>query len=427
MTSRLASSVEPVASELPSELARAMQSAFDSLLAVGTAGTEGLEGAVRTVLRVAAEAEPALSLACRVELASRRPRLVVNSEGLELCVDLPALASDEGAPRAFPTLAHERVVMVSPGKAWLHVAARRDHPALHDHAALRADAFTHLLVRAVAPLVAFAEARDAERSACDELAILRSQLLHSDRLASLGQMSAQVLHELNNPLTAIVGYSEHLQRKLAKGMLDSADGERLARIAENAGRAVDLCSEIGAFAKPRSEVMALVDLNEAIDRALRFSAHVLDRVGVEVRRHFSAGPRGAGLWVMGSLRELVQVFVNLVTNAAQSMASSPERVLEIVTSSEGREVRVEVRDHGPGIDPSHLIHLFDAFFTTKGPDVGTGLGLHIVRRIVEAHGGAVSATNAVGGGALFAVSLPVHGARNSTPPPPASEQRVRSG
>jgi two-component system, NtrC family, sensor kinase len=233
--------------------------------------------------------------------------------------------------------------------------------------------------------------------------VLRNQVIQAEKLASLGQIAAGVVHELNNPLTSILAYSEYLRRKGERSGVDPSDLERLARINEAADRILRFSRDLIAYSRPSTEKPGAVSIHEVIERALVFCEHVLDQTGVTVERCF-----GEILPVLGVTGPLTQVFVNLFTNAAHAMHEHGG-CLSITTSMSQSDsyVTVTIRDDGHGIDTEHLPRIFDPFFTTKTDGAGTGLGLSIVRSIVATHGGHIRAGTREPRGTVFYVELPI--------------------
>jgi C4-dicarboxylate-specific signal transduction histidine kinase len=258
-------------------------------------------------------------------------------------------------------------------------------------------------------LVALVEDRRAvDRSLRD----LRAQVIQNEKLASLGQIAAGIVHELNNPLTTIVAYSDFLRRKLASRG-DPADVERLLRINEAAERILRFSRDLTAYSRPSNEVPAPVAIHDVIERALVFCEHELDKTGVMIERSF-----GDVRPVRGVAGQLTQVFVNLFTNAAHAMREQGG-LLSIATSmGEGveGEILVTITDDGHGIDEEHRQRIFEPFFTTKTDGSGTGLGLSIVRSIVQSHGGRISTSGRSPHGTIFVLELPVAAAPPSDKP-----------
>ena len=309
--------------------------------------------------------------------------------------------------RIFPWLRHEHVVPV-PGSghdATLHVASDEDE--------LERDGSppVHLLERAAVALgSAVTHCRDIA-SRVDPHRDARSfeqRMLQADKLATFGQIAAGLVHELNNPLTSIVAYSDYLMRKgvalgSGGGVADAEDLERLRRISESANRMLRFTRDLVTYARPSSGVVAPVVLHTVIDQAVAFCEHVLAGAGVVVARRYGAEV----LTVRGVGEQLVQVFVNLLTNAAQA---APERDGQVVVATSldvaTRRIVVIVEDNGSGIAPEHLARVFAPFFTTKSEKHGTGLGLSIVKSIIESHDGEIRVESRRGHGTRFVVALP---------------------
>ena len=230
-----------------------------------------------------------------------------------------------------------------------------------------------------------------------------AMLVQSDKLASLGQLAAGMVHEINNPLTSIIAYSDFLAKRAATRQ-DTEDVERLRRIGESAQRMLRLSRDIVSYARPSSSstTQQPVVLSSVVEQALAFCDHLLEEAGVSVDRSFGDGV----LPVRGHPEQLAQVFVNLVTNACHAMPQRGGR-LQITTelSPDEARVRVIVADNGHGITREHLARVFQPFFTTKDEKHGTGLGLVIVKRIIESHGGRVD-VESDSAGTRFIISLP---------------------
>ncbi len=228
----------------------------------------------------------------------------------------------------------------------------------------------------------------------------QAELVRAGRLSALGQMSAGISHELNQPLMAIGTFAENAGLLLDRGQPGKA-AENLGRIGELARRMGRIIRNLRAFARQESEPVADVDLAAAVDTALEMLSGKLKQTGVEVVWERPAVP----VFVRGGEVRLVQVVVNLVSNAADAMAASPRRQVTIGVAGEGPRVRLSVRDTGPGIAEPERI--FDPFYTTKevGGGEGMGLGLSISYGLVQSFGGNIYGRNHAGGGAEFTVEL----------------------
>lgn len=255
------------------------------------------------------------------------------------------------------------------------------------------------------------------------------QLLHSEKMASLGRLVAGVAHELNNPISFVLGnvhalkrYSERLARYVdAAHQVDSAHELaalrkelRIDRILgdlpslidgtiEGAQRTADIVNGLKRFSVVDREEKTTVDLNGVINRAIHW---VRKGTAPEFTVHWESGE---ALNIVGNAGQLLQVLMNLVQNAydAATAAQVEQPQLWISGYKDGQNVSLALRDNGPGIAPEYMSQIFDPFFTTKPVGKGTGLGLSISYGIVEQHGGKMYARNAVGGGAEFVIELPV--------------------
>ena len=228
------------------------------------------------------------------------------------------------------------------------------------------------------------------------------QLRQSEKLAALGELLAGVAHELNNPLSVVLGQALLLQRSAAGGPAEA----RAAKILQAAERCARIVRNFLALARQYPPERQQMRLNPAVTDVLELLAYQLRVDSVEVRLDLT--PDLPELWA--DPHQLHQVLVNLITNGQHAMRESPPpRRLTLRTSHEPREdvVCLEVTDTGPGIPPEVQTRIFDPFFTTKPPGQGTGLGLSLSRGIVEAHGGTIAVESRSGQGAAFRVRLPV--------------------
>jgi len=248
---------------------------------------------------------------------------------------------------------------------------------------------------------------------------LEQKIIQRERLASLGQLVSGVAHELNNPLTAIAGYAQLLLRH----DLPLPARPELNRLAQEAERASRIVKNLLTFARPAKPERQPVSIEEVLERALEFRAYELTVGNVQVERRYA--PKLPTLWA--NSYQLQQVFLNLLLNAEQAIRITQDSgTIRIRTArlSAPDRIRVEVSDTGPGISAEDLPHVFEPFFSTKNAGEGTGLGLSISRTIVKDHGGEIHAANRPGGGALFAVELPVAPATEQARPRPAVTPRA---
>ncbi|MBX3603995.1 MAG: PAS domain-containing protein [Piscinibacter sp.] len=280
------------------------------------------------------------------------------------------------------------------------------------------------------PLGELKRAYQELREAHEALKRTQQQLLHSEKMASLGRLVAGVAHELNNPISFVLGnvhalqrYSTRLREYLA-ALHAGASGDEQARLRaklridhlladlpsliegtlEGAQRTADIVQGLKRFSAMDREERSAVDLNGVIERAIHW---VRKGTAPSFVVHWSPGPP---CLVTGSAGQLLQVLMNLVQNAYDAAAAQPAPALWITLQRDAGTVRLRLRDNGPGIASEHLSRLFDPFFTTKPVGKGTGLGLSISYGIVEQHGGRLTAGNPPEGGAEFVLELPCAGA-----------------
>jgi len=229
---------------------------------------------------------------------------------------------------------------------------------------------------------------------------LEEQIIQSERLAAMGQMIGGFAHELNNPLTTILGVSEMLQ----EGGTSEAERKQLTMLHQQARRATEIVQNLMYFSRPPAPGKTQVDLGELVERTLHLQAYSLRKNNITV--DFLREP---GLpMVMGDPHQLMQVFLNLLLNAEQAIREARDRgTLRIRLGKTDNSVIATFQDDGPGIASEILPHIFDPFYTTKRPGRGTGLGLSICKAVLKEHNGNVEAAMAPGGGAVFTVTLPI--------------------
>ena len=233
-----------------------------------------------------------------------------------------------------------------------------------------------------------------------ELKRLSEQLIQSEKLAAIGQMLAGVAHELNNPLTAILGVTELVREREG---LDDSMKRQLDLTHRQARRAARIVQNLLEFSRPTATQKKPLDLNNIIERTLQLHEHSLRRNSIEV----SFQPQETLPAVIGDPSQLIQVFLNLVINAEQAIREIREsgRIQIRATSASGK-VMITIQDDGSGIAPEAVAKIFDPFYTTKRPGGGTGLGLSICVTILREHGGTIGAQSLPAGGSAFTVTLP---------------------
>jgi C4-dicarboxylate-specific signal transduction histidine kinase len=255
-------------------------------------------------------------------------------------------------------------------------------------------------------LVGIIEATELVR-AREMLQRVQADFAHAARVSMLGELTASIAHEVNQPLAAIATNAEAGLRWLDRPEPDIAEVRALTkRIAADARRAADVLSRIREMAARRTPEHTLLSIDDVVREVLLFLRHEVQSHALMVT-HYPVVPAPK---VLADRTQLQQVLVNLAINAMQAMAQaeSTERRIDIRTAVLDRDtVCCTMEDSGPGISPENLDRLFNSFFTTKGAEGGMGLGLAISRSIIEAHGGSVRADNgSVHGGARFSFTLP---------------------
>ena len=233
---------------------------------------------------------------------------------------------------------------------------------------------------------------------------LQEQLLQSEKLAALGELTSGVAHELNNPLATVVGYAEllSLDTQLPEGVK-----RKLSTIHQEATRASHIVSNLLSYARRSSPEKSFVNLNDVVNAALEMRRYQLQNDNVRISTDLS--DKAPNIW--GDELQLQQVVLNIVNNAAQAVTgwrgSGEIRIWTRPATLSGKAAaRVIIEDNGPGIAPEHLRRVFDPFFTTKPTGEGTGLGMSIALRIISNHEGLIWAESRLGHGARFIIELP---------------------
>jgi PAS domain S-box-containing protein len=228
---------------------------------------------------------------------------------------------------------------------------------------------------------------------------LEQQIIQSERLAAMGQMIGGFAHELNNPLTSIMGVAELLQ----EGEAADPVRKQLVMLQQQARRAADIVQNLMYFSRPPAPGKSSINVSDLVQRTLHLHAYSLRKNNITV----DFLPEPSLPLVEGDPHQLMQVFLNLILNGEQAMREVRDRgTLRIRLEKSPGSVLATFQDDGPGIRPDILPNIFDPFYTTKRPGRGTGLGLSICKAILREHGGNVEAASGPGGGAVFTVTLP---------------------
>lgn len=241
---------------------------------------------------------------------------------------------------------------------------------------------------------------DETRRAYEDLRRTQEQLLQSEKMAAVGQLISGVAHELNNPLTAILGYSQLLEGNPELGTRAS---EHVAKLGRQAQRTHRIVQNLLSFARQNKPERQLIDINRVIEDTLTLREYDMKLNNIQIQRSLSPIPLTSA-----DIHQLQQVFLNIINNACDAITEDSRAGTIKVRSWHDREsIFVEFSDDGPGLkEPSRV---FDPFYTTKAVGKGTGLGLSICYGIVKEHGGEIVAENPPMRGAMFRIRLPVLG------------------
>jgi signal transduction histidine kinase len=257
--------------------------------------------------------------------------------------------------------------------------------------------FMSILASQISVAIENARLYESEKRTAHQLRAAQQQLVHSERLAALGEMSAKVAHEINNPLGIIKNYILLLKRSLdSNGTANNyADivGQEIDRIAR-------IVRELLDFHRPGGIAFEKVCLTAIVDNVLNLMAHQLDKSHVEVVKNYD----GSLPQVDGAPENLKQVFLNILINACDAMPGGG--TLTIAQWRDNDHVTIAFIDSGPGIPPEAVPHIFEPFFTTKETGKGTGLGLSVCYGIVRRHNGTITYAN-MHPGSRFEVRLPI--------------------
>jgi len=233
--------------------------------------------------------------------------------------------------------------------------------------------------------------------------LLQQQLIQSEKLSAIGELISGIAHELNNPLTGVMGYSQLLQ---LREDLDTPAKENLHKINNLALRCQKIVQNLLSFARKQKPERTLTDINEIIEKTLELRSYEFQVNNIELYRSLDSKlPR-----TIADAHQLQQVFLNILTNAEQAMLESKGSghiYIRTKTDLQKSHIVVEIKDDGPGIPEKHLNKIFDPFFTTKEVGKGTGLGLSLSYGMIKEHGGNIYVHSRVNEGSTFFVELPI--------------------
>ena len=252
----------------------------------------------------------------------------------------------------------------------------------------------------------------------EQLKSTQAQLLQAEKLSAIGQLVAGVAHELNNPLTSVIGYAQLLEEELlAPGFSGSANVPQLAhdlrRIAEESERAARIVRNLLAFARRQTAARAPQDIADIASRVLSLRIYEFRLNDVDLQTEFEPGLPP----VVADASQIQQALLNLILNAEQAMRGRlPKRLIVRARLDDTADaVELSVTDSGHGIDHANLSRIFDPFFTTRDVGEGTGLGLSICYGIVRDHGGQIGVDSKMQVGTTFSILLPARVESNRHP------------
>jgi two-component system NtrC family sensor kinase len=231
----------------------------------------------------------------------------------------------------------------------------------------------------------------------------RSKIMESERLALIGQLAANVAHELNNPLQGIVTYSHLLLEKMPSNGTSEKDSSSIQRIVTQANRCRDIIRGLLDFSRQRKPDTTVCDINTVIQECVTFVENQASFQNIEFVMHFETNLPT----VVVDPSQMQQVFLNMIINAAEAMEDGGKLTIDTRSNSTENSIEISITDTGYGIPEDLFDKLFDPFFTTKEVDHGTGLGLAISYGIIKEHGGEISIESKVGEGSTFLIRLPL--------------------
>jgi PAS domain S-box-containing protein len=230
---------------------------------------------------------------------------------------------------------------------------------------------------------------------------MQAQLVESEKLALLGRIAAKLAHEIKNPMQVIAGYGE----LLLKEPLSADMKNRISLIREAALKISGLTSDLIEVARPKPLRITSFSPEQPLDKAADFLLKMGETKYIKVVREYGSGAK----IIQGDFNQLEQAFMNLIINAAHAVKNAEKKIIRLTTAYDPEQelMHLSVADTGCGIARENMDKIFDPFFTTKETGAGNGLGLPVVKQIVERHGGAITVKSQPGQGATFIVTLPL--------------------
>lgn len=238
------------------------------------------------------------------------------------------------------------------------------------------------------------------KTAEERLRKTQKDLVQAGKLAALGQMSAALSHEINQPLTAVISYADNAATFLERDRIDDAK-DNITRISQMADRMARISGHLRNFARRPGDKLNAVPIGAMIDEAISITAPQLNSRNAKIKFDRPADD----IMAIGGRLRLQQVLVNIFSNALDAMSDTAEPFIEVSVTHSGEQVQIDVRDHGPGLADTTIDQAFEPFFSTKEGGEGMGLGLSISYNIVEDFGGRLTVRNHPEGGAIFGVML----------------------
>ena len=240
----------------------------------------------------------------------------------------------------------------------------------------------------------------------DELEDSHNRLLLSDKMASIGLLTAGIAHEINNPLFVITGYLNVLKDSLKSGQVSVEELQEVADKLDTASQSiVKLVSGIKTYARIEETAPVPIDLNSAIQESLNLVAFLYKQEDIKLREELS----GDSPMILGNIGKLQQVLMNLFSNAKDAMESSKTKIISVETSAQDGKVTIEVSDTGCGIAPDQIKRIFSRAYTTKPVGKGSGMGLDLVRKLVRGMDGSISVESELARGTAFRIEFPRYG------------------